>query len=76
MDLPWNLCPFCGTPTPGKRRENLTLDDALEPLAGFSLEETETPNQESDFPELGIMPEVDFEVERVELDKDPIEGDE
>ena len=31
MDLPWNLCPYCGTPTPGMRREGLTLDEALQP---------------------------------------------
>lgn len=30
MDLPWNLCPYCGTPAPGMRRENLTIDDALQ----------------------------------------------
>jgi RNA polymerase subunit RPABC4/transcription elongation factor Spt4 len=29
MELPWNLCPFCGTPAPGMRREGLTLDEAL-----------------------------------------------
>ncbi len=33
MDLSWNLCPYCGTPAPGVRRENLTLDEALQPLA-------------------------------------------
>ena len=32
MDLPWNLCPYCGTPAPGMRRENLTLDEALRPI--------------------------------------------
>jgi RNA polymerase subunit RPABC4/transcription elongation factor Spt4 len=32
MDLPWNLCPFCGTPAPGMRRENITLDEALQPV--------------------------------------------
>jgi hypothetical protein len=36
MELSWNLCPFCGTPAPGMRRENLTIDEALRnlPLAG------------------------------------------
>ena len=29
MELPWNLCPFCGTPAPGMCREGLTLDEAL-----------------------------------------------
>jgi RNA polymerase subunit RPABC4/transcription elongation factor Spt4 len=31
MELPWNLCPFCGAPTPGMRREGMTLDEALRP---------------------------------------------
>jgi len=33
MDLPWNLCPYCGTPSPGMRREGMTLDEALRPAA-------------------------------------------
>jgi hypothetical protein len=32
MELPWNLCPYCGTPTPGMRREGMTMDDALRTL--------------------------------------------
>jgi RNA polymerase subunit RPABC4/transcription elongation factor Spt4 len=32
MELPWNLCPYCGTPAPGMRRENITLDEALQPV--------------------------------------------
>jgi RNA polymerase subunit RPABC4/transcription elongation factor Spt4 len=39
MELPWNLCPFCGTPAPGMRRENLTLDEAMRTVP---TEETET----------------------------------
>jgi len=31
MDLPWNLCPYCGTPAPGMRREGMTLEEALRP---------------------------------------------
>jgi RNA polymerase subunit RPABC4/transcription elongation factor Spt4 len=41
MELPWNLCPYCGTPAPGMRRENLTLDDALRPVPV----ESETPGE-------------------------------
>ena len=41
MDLPWNLCPFCSTPTPGMRREEISLDDALQPLAGLSIDDDE-----------------------------------
>jgi RNA polymerase subunit RPABC4/transcription elongation factor Spt4 len=29
MELSWNLCPYCGTPAPGMRRENLSMDEAL-----------------------------------------------
>ena len=32
MDLAWNLCPYCGTPEPGLRIENLTMDEALRSL--------------------------------------------
>jgi hypothetical protein len=38
MDLPWNLCPYCSTPTPGMRRENLSLDDAMQSLTPVPLE--------------------------------------
>jgi hypothetical protein len=39
MELPWNLCPYCGTPAPGMRRENVTMDDALRTLPVDSSEE-------------------------------------
>lgn len=32
MELPWNLCPYCGTPVPGMRREDISLDEALQTL--------------------------------------------
>lgn len=38
MELPWNICPFCGTPAPGMRRENLTLDEALRPFPEETVE--------------------------------------
>lgn len=41
MELPWNLCPYCGTPAPGMRRENLTLDEALQPLPFSESQETQ-----------------------------------
>jgi hypothetical protein len=45
--LPWNLCPYCGTPAPGMRRENLTLNEALRPIVVDSDEEREeTPAPE------------------------------
>lgn len=39
MDLPWNLCPYCGALAPGMRRENLTLDEALHPSTPISEEQ-------------------------------------
>ena len=39
MELPWDLCPFCGTPAPGKRRENLSINEALKSI---SVEDEET----------------------------------
>ena len=38
MELPWNLCPFCGTPAPGMRRENISLDEALRQIASEEAE--------------------------------------
>lgn len=29
MELPWNICPYCAAPAPGMRRENPTLEEAL-----------------------------------------------
>jgi len=46
MELPWNLCPFCGTPAPGMRRENLTLDEALRQIGPELEEETVEPEGE------------------------------
>jgi RNA polymerase subunit RPABC4/transcription elongation factor Spt4 len=70
MELPWNLCPFCGTPTPGRRRENLTMDDALEPLAGISLNDSDT----SEGPNLGDL-DLNSEID-LELYDENEEGDE
>lgn len=41
MDLPWNLCPYCGAPAPGMRRENLTLDEALRPVTPATEDQSE-----------------------------------
>jgi RNA polymerase subunit RPABC4/transcription elongation factor Spt4 len=32
MELAWNLCPYCGTPGPGMRRDNMSMDEALSSL--------------------------------------------
>ena len=61
MELPWNICPFCGTPAPGMRREHLTLDEALRPL----------PDESAEFEEVEVqLPEP---LSEEELDSEPAE---
>ena len=45
MELAWNLCPYCGTPAPGVRLENITIDEAMRnlPAEPESSPETATP---------------------------------
>jgi RNA polymerase subunit RPABC4/transcription elongation factor Spt4 len=31
-ELPWNICPFCGTPAVGARREIVSMDETLKDL--------------------------------------------
>jgi RNA polymerase subunit RPABC4/transcription elongation factor Spt4 len=76
MDLPWNLCPFCSTPTPGKRRENLTMSDAMEPLASVPLDEMEGLELADDLDEHGILPDLDFISGRAEFNEDSTGNDE
>lgn len=64
MELPWNLCPYCGTPAPGMRRESQTLDEALRPLQ--VEEDVETDEQEE------AMIATSEEVDEVELDEEEI----
>ena len=75
MELPWNICPYCGTTAPGMRREHLTLDEALRPLPEepVVLEEAEFPlpaaaQEEAYFPdpeeELEEFEEVPVSLER------------
>lgn len=71
MELSWNICPYCGTPVPGMRREDLTLDEVIQPL------QTEEFKHESIFPinvedekieakEVSETAEEEFEVEEDE----------
>lgn len=48
MELPWNLCPYCATPAPGARRENITMEEALQTLpAETNCEEPAVPAAEA-----------------------------
>ncbi|MHC1741304.1 MAG: zinc ribbon domain-containing protein [Anaerolineaceae bacterium] len=40
LELPWNLCPFCGTPVPGTAGK----DSSDDPLHSFSLDDEEDQN--------------------------------
>ena len=41
MELPWNMCPYCGTPVAGMRQESIDMDKALQEL------ELNTPPEDS-----------------------------
>ena len=49
MELSWNLCPYCATPTPGMRRENLSLEEALSTLPPIDKID------EDDFKEIDLL---------------------
>ena len=74
MELPWNICPHCGTPAPGMRREGITLDDALRPLAADEGEGElvlpETFESSEYLPELEQEPE---QFEEIIIDEEPDE---
>ena len=59
MELAWNLCPYCGRATPGMRRENLTMDDAMQgmPVAEFEDEEAMIPAEDLALEEIEAPPE-------------------
>jgi RNA polymerase subunit RPABC4/transcription elongation factor Spt4 len=39
MELHWNICPHCATPSPGMRKEGITMDEALRPTPAEILDE-------------------------------------
>ena len=69
MELPWNLCPYCGTPTPGMRRENLSLGEAMQSLTPAPLEDFELEESENDF-EYFDSPEEEVESPEKYLDEE------
>ncbi len=50
IELSWNLCPYCGTPAPGVRRENATMDDVTRPAP---IVEEAQPEETATIPENG-----------------------
>lgn len=49
IELPWNLCPFCGATAPGMRRENLTMEDALQNLPIGKTDEAQPSSENEAF---------------------------
>lgn len=43
IELSWNPCPYCGAAAPGMRRENLTMEDALQTPPSAEPEEEPAP---------------------------------
>ncbi len=54
MELPWNMCPYCGAPAPGMRRESMTMDEVLRPTPltaeEDTMEELEQPDTTGELP--------------------------
>ncbi len=49
IELPWNLCPFCGAAAHGMRRENLTMEDALQNLPIGETDEAQPSSENEAF---------------------------
>jgi hypothetical protein len=47
MKLSWSLCPYCGTPEPGKRIEDLTVAQAARSVE-IQEDEEWTPEEEGE----------------------------
>lgn len=43
IELPWNLCPYCGATAPGMRRENMSMEDALQSPPTVETEDGQAP---------------------------------
>jgi len=48
MKLPWSLCPYCGTPEPGKRREDISVKEAVQSVEIKELDELDKLNDLDD----------------------------
>lgn len=60
MELAWNLCPYCATPAPGARRENITMEEALQTLpTDVNIEEPAAQPDENGQEELAEVVEPD-----------------
>jgi RNA polymerase subunit RPABC4/transcription elongation factor Spt4 len=47
LELSWNLCPYCATPAPGMRKENISMDEALQELTTPEVKEEIVPEEKT-----------------------------
>ncbi len=48
MELPWNICPYCGTTVPGMRKETTPLEDLLPPITPTLFDDLEGQEQSTE----------------------------
>lgn len=59
LKLSWSLCPYCATPEPGKRREDISIKEAIQSVEIKELEEVDDVIEEDDVNDVVELDEVD-----------------
>ena len=59
LKLSWSLCPYCATPEPGKRREDISIKEAIQSVEIKELEEVDEVIEEDDVNDVVELDEVD-----------------
>lgn len=59
LKLSWSLCPYCATPEPGKRREDISIKEAIQSVEIKELEEVDDVIEEDDVNDVIELDEVD-----------------
>jgi len=59
LKLSWSLCPYCATPEPGKRREDISIKEAIQSVEIKELEDVDDLIGEDDVNEVVELDEVD-----------------
>ncbi len=61
MELPWNICPHCGTPELGMRKEGMSMDDVLRNLDTEEIAEAKDENLINNETEAPDQPTTELE---------------
>jgi len=59
LKLPWSLCPYCATPEPGKRREDISIKEAVQSAEIKELEEMEELEEVDDMDDVNDLDDED-----------------